>query len=141
MKRMFVLFGFVFIILVAISSCKNEDGTGLLLDNSIPPVITTLSTSESFKYTIVGTKYTKQEVYELKVTADTIRYSFATASIKSGQMELIVELKDGSKLISRSLSGVIAVTDYRKIKSPLSKVIFNYSDFTGQFSFNINEAF
>jgi hypothetical protein len=141
MKKMFVLFGFVFIILVAISSCKNEDGTGLLLDDSIPPVITTLSTSESFKYTIDGTKYTKQEVYELKVTADTIRYSFATASIKSGQMELIVELKDGSKLISRSLSGVIAVTDYRKIKSPLSKVIFNYSDFTGQFSFNINEAF
>lgn len=141
MKRMFVIFVIALITLTVFTSCKKNDGTGLLLDDSIPPVITSFSTSESFKYTIVGTKYTKQEVYELKVVSDTIRYSFATASIQSGQMELIVELKDGSKLISRSLSGVITATDYRKIKSPLSKVTFNYSDFTGQFSFNINDAF
>ena len=142
MKRIIWLFSVIVIGIFVLSSCKNEDGSLLLFpDESVPPVIATSSNTESFSYSIVGTKYTKQEVYDLKVVSDTIKYSFAATSFTSGQMELIVELKDGTKMVSRILSGVIAATDYRKIKSPLSKVTFNYSNFTGQFSFSINNAF
>lgn len=142
MKRIIWLFSFIVIGMFVLSSCKNEDGSLLLFpDESVPPVIATSSNTESFSYSIVGTKYTKQEVYDLKVVSDTVKYSFATTSLTSGQMEVIVELKNGSKMISRSISGIIAAADYKKLNSPLSKVTFNYSNFTGQFSFTINNAF
>jgi len=140
MKNKIMFLCFVVFTIALLTSCKKENVLDSLEDNSIPPVITTHSNSESFKYTIVGTRYTKQEVYELKVVSDTVRYSIAATAITKGQMEVIVELKDGSKLITRTISGILAAADYRKLKSPLAKVIFNYSDFTGQFSFSINNV-
>ncbi|KAF0152291.1 MAG: hypothetical protein FD143_1213 [Ignavibacteria bacterium] len=141
MKRINVYFGLVLFAAIMFSSCKNDNADGIITDESIPPVITTFSTANTFKYNIVAVKYTKQEVYELKVTADSIRYSLSAASIKSGQMEVIVELKDGSKLLSRNISGVTSAADYRKVKSPLSKITLNYSNYTGEFTFNLNDAY
>ncbi len=141
MKRICVYIGFIVFASLVFSSCKSDDGNLLITDNTIPPVITSYSTTNTFKYTIVAVNYTKQEVYELKVAADSIRYSLAAVSIKSGQMEVIVELKDGSKIISRTISGVVTAADNRKINSPLSKITFNYANFTGEFSFSVNNAF
>jgi hypothetical protein len=122
-------------------SCNKEGETLLDLEETIPPVIATNSTTESFSYSIVGTSYTKQEVYNLQVVSDSIRISLATSSLTSGQVEVSIELKDGTKLVSRTLAGVIAVNDYKKIKSPLSKVTLGYSNFTGQFALSLNNAF
>lgn len=141
MKRINASLIVLLLSIVLFSSCKNEEGESLLLPEVTPPVIATNSTTESFSYTIVAKNYTKQEVYNLQIISDTVKVSFATTSLTSGNMEVAVELKDGTKLISRTLAGVLAVTDYKKARSPLSKVTFNYTNFTGQFAFSLNNAF
>lgn len=138
MKKSLGLIFVVFLSAIMFSSCKNEEGESLLLPEETPPVIALNTTTESFSYSIVAKNYTKQEVYNLQVVSDSIRISYATSSITSGQMEIIVELKDGTKLVSRNLSGILAANDYKKIKSPLSKVTLNYSNFTGQFALSLN---
>ena len=140
MKKNFALMCAAFFSLVMLSSCKKEDGDMLLLPEETPPVIALNTTAESFSYSIAAKNYTKQEVYNLQVAADSIRISYATSSITNGQMEVLVELKDGTKLVSRNLSGVLAANDYKKIKSPLSKVTLTYSNFTGQFALSLNTA-
>lgn len=140
MKKNFALTCVVLISIVLFSSCKNEEGDLLLLPEDTPPVIALNTTTESFSYSIVAKNYTKQEVYNIQVVSDSIRISYATSSITSGQMEILVELKDGTKLVSRNLSGILAANDYKKIKSPLSKVTFNYSNFTGQFALSLNNV-
>ncbi|MDP2038529.1 MAG: hypothetical protein Q8S39_06355 [Ignavibacteria bacterium] len=140
MKKSLGLIFVVFLSAIMFSSCKNEEGDSLLLPEETPPVIALNTTTESFSYSIVAVKYTKQEVYNLQVVSDSIRISYATNSITSGQMEILVELKDGTKLVTRNLSGVLAANDYKKIKSLLSKVTLNYSNFTGQFALSLNTA-
>ena len=138
MKKNIALACVVLISVALFSSCKNDEGDLLLLPEETPPVIALNTTTESFSYSIVAKKYTKQEVYNLQVVSDSIRISYATSSITSGQMEILVELKDGTKVVSRNLSGILAANDYKKIKSPLSKVTLNYSNFTGQFALSLN---
>lgn len=140
MKKNFALACVVLISVALFSSCKNEEGDSLLLPEITPPVIALNTTTENFSYSIVAKNYTKQEVYNLQVVSDSIRISYATSSITSGQMEILVELKDGTKLVSRNLSGILAANDYKKIKSPLSKVTLNYSNFTGQFALSLNNV-
>ena len=138
MKKSFALTCVVLISVALFSSCKNEEGESLLLPEVTIPVIALNNSTEAFSYSIAAKNYTKQEVYNLQVVSDSIRISYATSSITSGQMEILVELKDGTKLVSRNLSGVLAANDYKKIKSPLSKVTLNYSNFTGQFALSLN---
>jgi hypothetical protein len=141
MKKHFLFLSLLFSLALLSTSCKNENGdSSLFPDESVPPVIATNSTTENFSYSITAVRYTKQEVYNLQIVSDTIKYSFATTSLTGGQMEVIIELKDGTKLITRTISGVIASNDNKKIKSPLSKVTLNYSNFTGQFAMSINNV-
>ncbi|RJQ57473.1 MAG: hypothetical protein C4517_17465 [Stygiobacter sp.] len=141
MKKSFALVSVLFLAIVFFSSCKNEDSNPFSLPEVTAPVIATNSTTENFNYSIVAKNYTKQEVYNIQVVSDSIKISYATNSVTSGQMEVLVELKDGTKLVSRNISGVLAANDYKKIKSPLSKVTLNYSNFTGQFALSLNNAF
>lgn len=141
MKKSFALISVLFLAIVFFSSCKNEDSNPFSLPEVTAPVIATNSTTENFSYSIVAKNYTKQEVYNIQVVSDSIKVSYATNSVTGGQMEVLVELKDGTKLVSRNLSGVLAANDYKKIKSPLSKVTLNYSNFTGQFALSLNNAF
>lgn len=141
MKKSFALIFVLFLATVFFSSCKNEDSNPFSLPEVTAPVIATNSTTENFNYSIVAKNYTKQEVYNIQVVSDSIKVSYATNSVTSGQMEVLVELKDGTKLVSRNISGVLAANDYKKIKSPLSKVTLNYSNFTGQFALSLNNAF
>lgn len=138
MKKNIALACVVLICVALFISCKSEEGDSLLLPETTPPVIALNTSTENFSYSIVAKNYTKQEVYNIQVVSDSIRISYATSSITSGQMEILVELKDGTKLVSRNLSGILAANDYKKIKSPLSKVTLNYSNFTGQFALSLN---
>lgn len=140
MKKSFVILSVVLLSVVMFSSCKKEEDDLFLLPEETPPVIAINTTTENFSYSIVAKNYTKQEVYNLQVVSDSLRISYATNSVTSGQMEVLVELKDGTKLVTRNLSGVLAANDYKKIKSPLSKVTLNYSNFTGQFALSLNTA-
>lgn len=141
MKKYLRLVAVVLISVSLFSSCNKEGETVLDLEETIPPVIATNSTAESFSYSIVAKNYTKKDVYNLQVVSDSIKISFATASLTSGTIDILIELKDGTKLVSRNVAGVLAVNDYKKIKSPLSKVTLNYSSFTGQFALSLNNAF
>lgn len=141
MKKSFALISVLFLAIVFFSSCKNEDSNPFSLPEVTAPVIAINSTTENFSYSIVAKNYTKQEVYNIQVVSDSIKVLYATNSVTSGQMEVLVELKDGTKLVSRNISGVLAANDYKKIKSPLSKVTLNYSNFTGQFALSLNNAF
>ncbi|MFA7419404.1 MAG: hypothetical protein WCZ90_06920 [Melioribacteraceae bacterium] len=136
--------GLITVILLSVclfSSCNKEGETLLDLEETTPPVIATNSTAESFSCSVVAKNYTKKDVYNLQVVSDSIKISFATASLASGTIDILIELKDGTKLVSRNIAGVLAVNDYKKINSPLSKVTLNYSSFTGQFAFSLNNAF
>jgi hypothetical protein len=141
MKKYLRLVAVVLISVSLFGSCNKEGETVLDLEETIPPVIATNSTAESFSYSIVAKNYTKKDVYNLLVVSDSIKISFATASLTSGTIDILIELKDGTKLVSRNVAGVLAVNDYKKIKSPLSKVTLNYSSFTGQFALSLNNAF
>lgn len=141
MKKYLRLVAVVLISVSLFSSCNKEGETVLDLEETTPPVIATNSTAESFSYSIVAKNYTKKDVYNLQVVSDSIKISFATASLTSGTIDILIELKDGTKLVSRNVAGVLAVNDYKKIKSPLSKVTLNYSSFTGQFALSLNNAF
>lgn len=141
MKKYLRLVAVVLISVSLFSSCNKEGETVLDLEETIPPVIATNTTAESFSYSIVAKNYTKKDVYNLQVVSDSIKISFATASLTSGTIDILIELKDGTKLVSRNVAGVLAVNDYKKIKSPLSKVTLNYSSFTGQFALSLNNAF
>ncbi len=141
MKKYLGLISVILLSICLFSSCNKEGETVLDLEETIPPVVATNSTVESFSYSIVAKNYTKKDVYNLQVVSDSIKISFAAASLTSGSIDILVELKDGTKLVSRYVAGVLAVNDYKKINSPLSKVTLNYSTFTGQFALSLNSAF
>ena len=141
MKKYWSLISVVLFSICLFSSCNKEGDTVLDLEEPIPPVIATNSTVESFSYSIVAKNYTKKDVYNLQISSDSIKISFATASLTSGTIDILIELQDGTKLVSRNIAGVLAVNDYKKIKSPLSKVTLNYSSFTGQLALSLNNAF
>lgn len=141
MKKYWSLISVVLFSVSLFCSCNKEGETVLDLEETLPPVIATNTTAESFSYSIVAKNYTKKDVYTLQVVSDSIKISFATASLTSGTIDILIELKDGTKLVSRNVAGVLAVNDYKKIKSPLSKVTLNYSSFTGQFALSLNNAF
>lgn len=135
-KSLIILF-----VIVLISSCKKNEDTLVIPDEVFNNTPSVSISNENFSYAIKANKFTKDESYSLTFTTDSVKVSLAVSNLTNGSAKVEVILKDGSKPFYRLLLTNYALSEQFKVKSDFSKINISFTNFTGDFAFNVKTAY
>ncbi|MCX7875252.1 MAG: hypothetical protein N2321_03675 [Melioribacteraceae bacterium] len=140
MNSYFKLVSILFLFVVITSCKKIEDSLSIPEEiyNNTPAVSIT---NENFSYAIKAKYFTKDENYNLNFTSDSVKVSVAASNLTAGSVKVEITLKDGSKPFYRNLLTNYALSEQFKVKSEISKVNITFTNFTGDFAFNMKTAY
>lgn len=131
---------FLVTLIFVFSSCKKLE-TPFEIPENINNTPSVSINGENFSYVIKANKFTKSESFPITFTSDSIKIALAVTNLTAGSAIAEVILKDGSKPFYRMLITNYALTEQFKLKSEILKINITFTNFTGDFSFNIKTAY
>jgi hypothetical protein len=131
----------ILFVIILFSSCKKNEDTLVIPDEAFNNTPSVSISNENFSYAIKANKFTKDESYSLTFTSDSVKVSLAVSALTTGSAKVEVVLKDGSKPFYRLLLTNYALSEQFKVKSNISRINISFTNFTGEFAFNMKTAY
>ncbi|MFZ5947282.1 MAG: hypothetical protein ACOYU5_04875 [Stygiobacter sp.] len=131
----------ILFLIISFLSCKKIEDTLVIPDEAFNNTPSVSISNENFSYAIKANKFTKDESYSLTFTSDSVKVSLAVSALTTGSAKVEVVLKDGSKPFYRLLFTNYALSEQFKVKSNISRINISFTNFTGEFAFNMKTAY
>lgn len=139
MKKICLYLSIVMMILI-FNSCKKQE-TPFEIPETINNTPAVSISGENFSYAIKAKQFTKSESFPITFTSDSVKVALAVSNLVAGSVIAEVILKDNSKPFYRMLITNYALSEQFKLKNQISKINITFTNFTGDFSFNLKTAY